>query len=75
MLEGSTDADMVEDINSRKSTSEFMMAFAGGVISWQSRLQKCVAVSTTEAEYIVIVEGCKEMLWLKRFFHELGLKQ
>ncbi|PKI40480.1 hypothetical protein CRG98_039116 [Punica granatum] len=33
-----TDADMVGDINSRKSTSGYLMAFAGGAISWQSRL-------------------------------------
>ena len=35
----------------------------------------CVALSTTEAEYIAVTEACKEMLWLKRFFKEVGLKQ
>ena len=38
--------------NSRKSTSGFLFTFAGGAVSWQSKLQKCVALSTTEAEYI-----------------------
>ena len=47
----------------------------GGAVSWQSRLQKCVALSTTEAEYIAANEAGKEMLWLKRFLQELGLKQ
>ena len=32
-------------------------------------------MSTTEAEYIAAVEASKEMLWLKRFLQELGLKQ
>ena len=44
--------------------------------SWrQSKLQKCVALSTIEAESISATEACKEMLWLKIFLKELGLKQ
>ena len=38
-------------------------------------MQKCVALSTTEAEYIAASEGGKEMIWLKRFLKELGLNQ
>ena len=38
-------------------------------------MQKCVALSTTKAEYIATNEASKEMLWLKRFLQELGLKQ
>ena len=44
-------------------------------MAWQSRLQKCVALSTTEAEFIAITEACKELLWLKKFLQGLGLKQ
>ena len=44
--------------------------------SWrQSKLQKCVALSTIEAESISATKACKEMLWLKIFLKELGLKQ
>ena len=38
-------------------------------------MQKCVALSTTKAECIAANEAGKEMLWLKRFLQELGLKQ
>lgn len=75
MLEGFTDANMAGDINTRKSTSGYMMTFAGGAVSWQSKLQKCVTLSTTEAEYIAVTDACKEILWMKRFLQELGLKQ
>ena len=40
-----------------------------------SRLQKSVALSTTEAEYMVIAEVAKELVWLKNFLAELGLQQ
>ena len=64
MLDGYIDADMVGDIDSRKSTSGYLMIFVGGV-----------ALSTIEDGYIGAIEACKEMLWLKRFLHELGLVQ
>ena len=66
---------MAGDIDSRKSTSGYLMRFAGGAVSWQSKLQKCVALSTTEAEYIAVTEACKEIVWLKKFLQELDLKQ
>uniref|UniRef100_A0A3Q7HKK4 Reverse transcriptase Ty1/copia-type domain-containing protein n=1 Tax=Solanum lycopersicum TaxID=4081 RepID=A0A3Q7HKK4_SOLLC len=69
---GYTDSDMAGDVDTRKSTSGYLVTFAGGAVSWQSRLQKCVALSTTEGELIVVVEACKEFLWMKRFLGELG---
>ena len=44
-------------------------------MSWKSKLQKCVALSTIEAEYIAIIEASKELLWMKKFLQELGLQQ
>ncbi|GAA0187040.1 hypothetical protein LIER_34328 [Lithospermum erythrorhizon] len=66
---------MEGDLDSKKSTSGYLFTFVGGAISWQSKLQRCVALSTTEAEYIAITECCKELLWLKRFFEEIGIDQ
>ncbi|GJX92059.1 retrovirus-related pol polyprotein from transposon TNT 1-94 [Tanacetum coccineum] len=75
MLVAYTDSDLAGNKDNMKSTSGYLMTFAGGVVSWQSRLQKCVALSTTEAEYVAATEACKELLWLKRFLQELGFKQ
>ena len=58
-----------------KSTSRYLFTFVGGAVSWQLRFQKCVALSTTETEYIAANEAGKEMLWLKQFLQELDLKQ
>ena len=67
VLKGYTNADMAGDLDGRKSTSRFLFTFVGGAVSWQSKLQKCVAFSTTEAEYITMTEAGKEMLWMKWF--------
>ena len=75
MLDGYKYSNMVGDVDSKKSISGFLMTFAWGVVSWQSKLQKCVALSTTEAEYIAITEGCKEAFWMRNFLEELGLQQ
>ena len=66
---------MAGNIDCRKSTSMYLFTFAGGAISCQSKLQKCVSLSTTKIEYIAITEVGKEMLWMKRFLQELDLKQ
>ena len=58
---------MLGDVDSNRSTS------AGGTISWQSRLQKVLALLTTEAEYMAAVEARKEQIWMKNFFSELGV--
>ncbi|WJX13388.1 hypothetical protein P8452_03779 [Trifolium repens] len=75
MLVGYADSDLAGSIDDRKSTSGYMVTFAGGAVAWQSKLQKCVALSTTEAEFIAIVEASKELLWLRKFAMELGVKQ
>ncbi|KAL5578011.1 hypothetical protein UlMin_019710 [Ulmus minor] len=59
VLDGYTNAYIVVNIDTRKSTSGFLMTFAGGAVSWQSKLQKYVALSTIEAEYLAVTEACK----------------
>ena len=75
MLVAYTDADWARDVDSRKPTSGYLIIYAGGAVSWQSKLQKCVALSTTEAEFIAATEASKELLWLKKFVRELGFDQ
>ncbi|GJQ89640.1 retrovirus-related pol polyprotein from transposon TNT 1-94 [Tanacetum coccineum] len=47
----------------------------GTTVSWMSRIQKCVAMSTTEAEYMAIVDAGIELVWLKNFLEELDRAQ
>jgi hypothetical protein len=66
---------MAGDKDSRRSTIGYVFTIGGTTVSWISKLQKVVALSTTEAEYVVATEASKEMIWLQRFMEELGKKQ
>ena len=46
---GFLDADLGGDVDSRKSTSRYIYTIGGTAVSWMSRLQKCVSLSSTEA--------------------------
>ncbi|MCO5609164.1 hypothetical protein L7F22_063387 [Adiantum nelumboides] len=72
-VEGYTDANYAGDVDKRRSTSGYVFMFIGGAVSWRSRLQNCVSLSTTEAEYIAAGEACKEALWLARLVGDLGV--
>ncbi|KAK8341899.1 hypothetical protein V6Z12_A08G195600 [Gossypium hirsutum] len=48
ILVGYTNPNMVRDIVLRISSLVYLIPFAGGVVAWQYRLQKCVALSITE---------------------------
>ena len=56
----------------RRSTSGYVFMFNGGAISWASRKQPTVALSSTEAEYIALTQATKEVLWLRSLFYEIG---
>ena len=66
------DADWAGDNDSMKSTTGFLSMYAGGCLSWNSRLQPTVAKSSTEAEYIGLSSACDEAVWLRQLFCDLG---
>ena len=73
-LQGYVDGDMARDVNGRMSTTRYVYILGDTKISWVLKLQKIVALSTTEAEYVAVTEASKEMIWLQSFQEELGQK-
>lgn len=70
-LECFVDADWGSNTFDRKSYTGFCFTFVGGPISWESRKQKTVALSSTEAEYVAMSEASKEAIYLRNLFFEL----
>lgn len=75
ILRGYTDADLGGCKDTFKSTTGYIFTVGGTAVSWMSKLQKSVALSTTEAEYMAVAEASKELIWLKTFLEELGKQQ
>lgn len=75
LVEGYSDSDWAGDLESRKSTSGFIFMLNGGPVSWCSKRQPTVALSSTEAEYIALTLAAKEATWLRLLLTELGLLQ
>ena len=69
-LEGYVDLDMASDKDSRRSTTRYVFSIGGTTVSWISKLQKVVALSKTEADYVAATEASKKMIWLQRFMEE-----
>ena len=74
-VQGFVDADHSGDRDSGRSTTSYVFTVGDTAVSWVSQLQKIVALSTTEAEYVAITEASKEMIWLQRLMEELGKEQ
>ena len=74
-LVGFSDADWAGDPNDRKSTSGYIFVMNGGAISWKSRKQTCVALSTAEAEYVALASAAQETAWIRQLLNDLHHQQ
>jgi transposase InsO family protein len=69
-LEGYTDADgsMAED---RRAITGYAFLIDGGAVSWSSKRQEIISLSTTESEYVAATHGMKEALWLRTLLSDI----
>eukprot|EP00253_Pinus_taeda_P035207 PITA_35207 len=78
-LQGYVDADMAGDRDNRRSTTGYVFTVGGTTVSWVSKIQSVVALSTIEVEYVAATEASNEIIWLQRFMgewvkeHDMGM--
>ncbi|KAK4269228.1 hypothetical protein QN277_022414 [Acacia crassicarpa] len=70
-LSGFTDADWTGDANDRHSTSGYCFSTGSAVVSWCSKKQEIVALSSTEAEYVAATMAAQECVWLERLIEDM----
>jgi hypothetical protein len=71
ILNGFSDADWANDLDTRRSTTGYFVTLNKNPISWNSKRQSTVATSTAEAEYMAIYETVRELLWVKKLMTDL----
>jgi hypothetical protein len=72
-LKAYSDSDFAGDTETRKSVSGFVIYLCGAAISWRSKGQKSVSLSSTEAEYMAISEVAMEILYIVGILKFLGV--
>ena len=73
ILSGFSDADWGQNKVDRRSVSGYTFLLGGGIVSWSSKKQSTVALSTMEAEYVALAHATKEAIWFRSLLGELGL--
>ncbi|KAL0303266.1 UNVERIFIED_CONTAM: Retrovirus-related Pol polyprotein from transposon TNT 1-94 [Sesamum radiatum] len=69
----SSDVDGSPDRDERKSTSGYAFLLGGAAITWYSKKQPCISLSTMEAEYVACASAVQEAIWLRRFLKSLRI--
>ncbi|XP_019054183.1 PREDICTED: uncharacterized protein LOC109115040 [Nelumbo nucifera] len=74
-LFGFTDSDYAGDLDDRKSTSGYVFMMGSAVVSWCSKKQPIVTLSTTEVEFVAATACACQAIWLRKIREELHFKQ
>ena len=74
-LRGWCDSDWGGNPDSRRLTTGYVFTFGSGAVSWISKKQPTVALSSTEAEYRAACSATTEVIWIQRLLAELGFPQ
>ena len=74
-LFGYSDSDWAACVDTRKSVGAYVLFLNGGPVSWRSKQQTSVALSTCEAEFMAASKASTEALWLRRILAGLGCVQ
>ena len=69
-ISGFTDADWGGASDNRRSVTGYIFKLGHSPITWASKSQTAVSLSSTESEYRALMEGAREAIWLKRLFSE-----
>lgn len=72
-MKGYCDSDWASCPDSRKSVSGFIVLLGGSPISWKSKKQETISLSSAEAEYRSLRKVVGELVWLSRLLTELGV--
>ncbi|XP_062557506.1 uncharacterized protein LOC134222364 [Armigeres subalbatus] len=72
---GFADANWATDVNDRRSVSGIQFKLYGATVSWSTRKQSTVSLSSTEAECSALADAACEAIWIQKVLGELGVQE
>ena len=70
---GFSDSNYATDKDGRRSISGFAIYYHGALVSWKSKMQQCVTLSSTEAEYVAAAKCVSEMEFVRQVVESMGM--
>ena len=64
-----------KDASTAKSRTGYVITYASCPITWASKLQGCISLSTTESEYVALSQSLREAIPLMNLLKELNIKE
>lgn len=74
LFDGYCDSDWGSNVDDCRSVTGYVFMLGGGAVSWQSKKQPTVALSSVEAEYMAATQATKEALWWRKFLQGVGIQ-
>ena len=75
VLVGYSNADWAGNADDRKSTSGGCFYVGNNLVSWMSKKENSISLSTAKAEYIAAGSCCTQLLWMQKLLHDYGICQ
>ena len=75
VLAGYFVVDWAGNADDKKNTLEGCFYVGNNLVSWMSKRQNSISLSTTEAEYIATGSCCTQLLWMQKLLHDYGICQ
>ena len=75
VLAGYFDTDWAGNADDRKSTLGGCFYVGNSLVSWMSKKQNSIFLSTVEAKYIAVGSCCTQLLWMQKLLHDYGICQ
>ncbi|XP_074362525.1 secreted RxLR effector protein 161-like [Apium graveolens] len=72
LLAGFSDSDLAGNLDDRRSTGGLAFYLNECLISWVSQKQKCVALSSCEAEFMAATAAACQGIWLRKFLNQIS---
>ncbi len=74
-LKGYSDADFASNTETRKSCAGYIVMYGGTLLTWSSKIERCITLSTAEAEWTALARGIRHGNYIRGLMNELDIPQ